>query len=135
MDITQLFVSQRQLRQPGQVPALVEAILNGYPIPPIRLSEAEDGTIQVDDGHHRVVAYWRSGRTKLERHEYVLILTDRPRPRFGRVADLVQRAKLQPAPEVPLAASTASNSTGRVAGCEAGLRVVAGEVSREARLV
>jgi hypothetical protein len=89
MDITKLFVSQRKLRQPGQVPALVEAIRNGDYIPPVRLSEAEDGTIQVDDGHHRIVAYWLSGRTKLERHEYTLILTDRPRPRFGRVADLL----------------------------------------------
>jgi hypothetical protein len=94
MDITQLFVSQRKLRTPGQVPALVAAIQQGDGIPPIRLSEAEDGTVQVEDGHHRIVAYWLSGRRRLQRHEYTLILTDRPRPRFGRVADLVRRASL-----------------------------------------
>ena len=91
MDITELFVSQRKLRHPGQIPALVQAIRDGDYIPPIRLAEDEDGLIQVDDGHHRIVAYWLSGRTKLERYEYTLILTDRQRPRFGRVADLVQR--------------------------------------------
>jgi hypothetical protein len=94
MDITQLFVSQRKLRRPEQLPALVSAIQQGDPIPPIRLTEAEDGTVQVDDGHHRVVAYWLSGRTKLARHEFRLTLTDRPRPRFGRVADLLRRVNL-----------------------------------------
>jgi hypothetical protein len=94
MDITQLFVSQRKLRQPGQIPVLIEAIQQGDPVPPIRLTEAEDGTIQVDDGHHRIVAYWLCGRTRLQRHEYTLFLTDRPRPRFGKVADLLARANL-----------------------------------------
>jgi hypothetical protein len=98
MDITHLFVSQRKLRNPGQVPALVEAILQGDCIPPIRLTEAEDGTIQVDDGHHRLVAYWLSGRTHLRRQEYRLIQADRRRPAFGRVADLLGRIALQPSP-------------------------------------
>jgi hypothetical protein len=80
MDVTKLFVSQRELRQPGQIPALVEAIRNGDHVTPIRWSEAEDGTLQVDDGHHRIVAYWLSGRRELERHEYALILTDELRP-------------------------------------------------------
>jgi hypothetical protein len=52
-----------------------------------------------------VVAYWLSGRTKLERHEYTLILTDLPRPRFGRVADLVRRVKWELA--LPAARGTA----------------------------
>ena len=98
MDISKLFVSQRKLREPGQLPALVAAIQKGEYIPPIRLSEAEDGTIQVDDGHHRIVAYWLSGRTKLERYEYTMILTDRARPRFGLVTDLLRRISLQQRP-------------------------------------
>jgi hypothetical protein len=94
MDVTKLFVSQRKLRRPGQIPALVEAIRNGDHVNPIRLSEAEDGTVQVDDGHHRIVAYWLGGRRELKGHEYTLILTDRLRPRFGRVADLLRRVNL-----------------------------------------
>src|SRR5689334_17152927 len=91
MDIVTLFVSQRKLRRPGQVPALVNAIVAGDPIPPVRLAEAEDGTVQVDDGHHRAVAYWLAGRTGLRRHEYVLVQAGLRRPRFGRVADLAAR--------------------------------------------
>ncbi len=45
MDITMLFVSQRNLRRAEQIPALLQAIAKGEPIPPIRLSEAEDGSI------------------------------------------------------------------------------------------
>jgi len=99
MDIAQLFVSQRKLRRPEQVPALIEAIRNGDPIPPIRLNEADDGTVQVLDGHHRIVAYRLSGRRTLDRHEYTLILSDCPRPRFGRVDDLLQRLNLSVAPD------------------------------------
>lgn len=94
MDITSLFVSQRNLRRPGQLPALVRAIQNGEEIPPIRLSEADDGTVQVDDGHHRAAAYWLSGRMELEEHEYELLFTARPRPRFGRIPDLLRRSGL-----------------------------------------
>ncbi len=94
MDITQLYVSQRNLRRAAQIPSLITAIRNGEYIPPIRLSEAEDGTIQVDDGHHQVVAYWLCGRTYLAPHEYVVTLTDRPRPRFGHIPDLLHRCKL-----------------------------------------
>lgn len=96
MDINRLFVSQRNLRRAWQLPALVRAIRSGEAISPIRLSEAEDGTIQVDDGHHRIVAYWLSGRTHLEAYEYTLTPTDRPRPRFGRVVDLMRRSNVSP---------------------------------------
>ncbi len=93
MDIAKLYVSQRKLRAPKQIPALVMAIRDGDWIPPILLIESEDGTIQVDNGHHRIVAYWLSGREQLEPHEYDLGFREKPRPRFGRVADLVQRVQ------------------------------------------
>jgi ParB-like chromosome segregation protein Spo0J len=60
MDLTKMFVSQRKLRTPAQVYALVLSVRAGDPIPPILLSEDEDETIQVEDGHHRVCAYWSS---------------------------------------------------------------------------
>ena len=89
MDIANLFVSQRNLRRAWQLPALVESILDGDLIPPIRLSDADDETVQVEDGHHRLVAYWLAGRRTLQRHEYVLFLADRPRFRRGRFHDLL----------------------------------------------
>lgn len=90
MDVTQVYVTQRKLRNPEQVAGLVESICNGDYIPPVLLSEAEDGSIQIDDGHHRMVAYWLSGRVKLHKHEYILVLVDRLRPRFGKVTELLQ---------------------------------------------
>jgi hypothetical protein len=90
MDIAILFATQRNLRRAEQIPRLVEAIQRGEKIPPIRLSEADDGTIQVDDGHHRLIAYRLSGRTHLEQGEYELRFTDKPRPRFGRLSDLLE---------------------------------------------
>jgi hypothetical protein len=95
MDITVVYVSQRNLRRAEQIPGLIQAILCGDELPPIRLSEAEDGSLQIDDGHHRAAAYWLSGRRQLARHEYELTLTDRPRPRFGRIPDLLRRCGLE----------------------------------------
>lgn len=91
MKITELFVSQRNLNRPEQIPALVKTILEGGRIPSVLLCETEDGVVQINDGHHRVAAYWLAGRTRLERHEYLLIQSDRERPRFGQVVGLFSR--------------------------------------------
>ena len=94
MDISNLFVSQRNLRRAWQLPALVESILDGDLLTPIRLSEADDETVQVEDGHHRLVAYWLAGRRRLKSHEYVLFVADRPRFRRGRFPDLLTRLRV-----------------------------------------
>ncbi|HEX2746942.1 MAG TPA: DUF262 domain-containing protein [Verrucomicrobiales bacterium] len=92
MQLATLFVSQRRLRNPGQIHALVEAIQNGYPLPPVRLSEDDDGSIQVEDGHHRTTAYWIAGTHQLSSHQYLLLpVSERPRHRFGTLRDFVSR--------------------------------------------
>lgn len=93
MDLSNLFVSQRRLRSPAQVAGLITCVLHGEPLPPILLSEDEDGSVQIEDGHHRATAFWLSGRAHLEPHEYVLFPRTRRRPRFGRIADLVARVR------------------------------------------
>jgi hypothetical protein len=92
MDLTKLFVSQRRLRTPEQVRGLIESIDRGDLLPPILLSEDDDGTIQIEDGHHRATAYWLAGRIRLEFHEYLLLPRERRRPRFGRIPDLISRS-------------------------------------------
>lgn len=94
MDITQVYVTQRGLRRLEQVSLIVEAIRNGEYITPILLSENEDTTVQIDDGHHRIIAYWLAGRKQLNKNEYILVLTNRLRPRFGKVPDLLMRVTL-----------------------------------------
>jgi len=91
MEIVTLFVSQRKLRNPQQVFALVEAVKNNEFIPPVRLTESENGDVQVEDGHHRITAYWLSGRNILFNNEYILVQGNQRRPRFGRVPDFVKR--------------------------------------------
>lgn len=88
-----LFVSQRKLRAPGQVAALMACVRSGEPLPPILLSEDDDGTVQIEDGHHRATAFWLCGRGRLGAHEYLLFPRTRRRPRFGRLADLVARVR------------------------------------------
>jgi hypothetical protein len=91
MELSKLFVSQRKLRAAARVPALVAYLLDQEPLPPILVSEDDDGTLQIEDGHHRATAFWLSGRTRLEPHEYLLFPRSRRRPRFGRIADLIAR--------------------------------------------
>lgn len=93
MELSTLFVSQRKLRAPGQVAALMACVRSGEPLPPILLSEDDDGTVQIEDGHHRATAFWLCGRARLEAHEYLLFPRTRRRPRFGRLADLVARVR------------------------------------------
>ncbi len=91
MDIHMLYVSQRRLRNPGQLAGLVAAVRAGDPLPPVLISEDEDGSCQVEDGHHRTLAYWLAGRSTLAHAEYVLIVRERRRPRFGGVVALAAR--------------------------------------------
>lgn len=91
MHIQKLWVTQRQLRNAGQIPAMVEAIRNGKLLPKIELGRAEDGSIQVEDGHHRLTAYWLSGRKELEPQDFILVEKDRYRTRFGNIEDLMER--------------------------------------------
>lgn len=98
MDLSQLYVSQRKLRNPGQLAALIAAVRARDPVPPVTVSEDDDGSLQVEDGHHRACAYALAGRTRLEPHEYVLLPRERRRPRFGRLADLLARVATSPSP-------------------------------------
>lgn len=86
MDITKIWLSQRDLKRAGQIPAMIETLHNGGLLPPIVLAKCEDGEVQLDDGHHRLTAIWMSGRTVLETHEYILVEKDQWKPRFGKMA-------------------------------------------------
>ncbi len=91
MQIKELFVSQRRLRNVGQLDEMVRAVESGDCLPRIEIWRDELGACQVNDGHHRLVAYWLSGRRTLEKSEYLLVETDSSRARFGGVANLILR--------------------------------------------
>jgi len=85
MDITKIWLSQRNLRRAGQIPAMIETLCEGGVLPPITLARCEDGEIQVEDGHHRLTAIWLSGRTALNYDEYFVIEKEQWKPRVGRL--------------------------------------------------
>lgn len=95
MDIMKIWVSQRKLRCVTQISEMIKTLHDGGCLPPITLSRCEDGEVQLKDGHHRLTAFWLSGRKRLECHEYLLIETDSYRPRFGKMPDLLQRVENQ----------------------------------------
>ena len=73
MLIAQIWSSQRSLQRKEIIPDLIEQIQQNQYITPVTILEDENGTLFVKDGHHRLAAYILSGRTVLEKHEYVLI--------------------------------------------------------------
>lgn len=90
--LKEIHVTQRKLRNVEQLHAMAQAIADGVPLPPVRLAEFNDGSVHVEDGHHRCTAYFLAGRLFLEKHEYLLIQKDeKDKTRFGRVSDLVMR--------------------------------------------
>ena len=76
MYLGQLHITHWNLRNPAQINEMVETILSGGFLPPIHLLELPDGTILIQDGHHRSLAYWLSGRERLEYGEYILYQVD-----------------------------------------------------------
>ena len=89
MDIAKIWISQRNLHRHAQIQGMIDSLIAGEFLPQIILARCEDGEIQVEDGHHRLMAYWLSGRTRLQKHEYLLLEKDQWKKRFGRVFDLI----------------------------------------------
>jgi len=91
MDVLSIHVCQRKLRNPSQLPGMIEAVVSGDYLPPIEIACDNDGTLSLDDGHHRLVAFWMAGVRELRRQDYLLLPKEHYRPRFGSVLDLWRR--------------------------------------------
>lgn len=90
MDITKIWLSQKNLRRAGQIPAMIETLRDGGSLPAITLARCEDGEIQIEDGHHRLMAHWLSGKTDLDLHDYIVVEKDQWKRRFGNINNLLQ---------------------------------------------
>ena len=95
MQITKVYVSQRKLRCAEQLAAMCETLDTGGCLPRITLGRGPDGQVQVEDGHHRLVAIWMAGRRELRTEEYLLVEKETVRPRFGMVQDLLARCEIE----------------------------------------
>ena len=96
MQIADIHVSQRKLRQPDQLATMRETLEACDCLPRITLGRGPDGQVQVEDGHHRLVAVWMTGRRQLRQDEYLLVEKETVRPRFGTVQDLLARCEIEP---------------------------------------
>lgn len=83
--INSIWVSQRSLKRVSQISSMVEGLRNFIVLPPILLGKTTDGLIRVEDGHHRLAAYWIYGRELVYNTEYVLVETDLEKPIFGKI--------------------------------------------------
>jgi len=84
-----LNICQRNLKRFEQIEGLAAAIKADEPIPLIEIIETEQG-FQINNGHHRAVAYVVAGRTELFPYEYIFVHNE-PRPEFGPLDLLVQQ--------------------------------------------
>lgn len=91
MQIENIWVSQRQLRNVAQVVSMQIALSRGDLLPPVTIACCEDGSYQLEDGHHRLVAYWLSGQSVLQSHQYFEVQKDQWKPRFGQIENLLDR--------------------------------------------
>jgi hypothetical protein len=98
MQIESIWVSQRKLRDVVQVVSMQIALSKGHVLPPVTIAHCEDGIYQLEDGHHRLVAYWLSGCKKLEPHQFFVVEKHQWKPRFGRIDSLLDRVFLSIAP-------------------------------------
>ena len=94
MQIEEIWMSQRKLRNIAQVAGMVQTIKEGGFLPRILIGHDKDGSVQLEDGHHRLVAYWLAGKSTLSGDEYLLLEKDQWRPRFGKIHELLLRCDI-----------------------------------------
>ena len=98
MSIAELHTTQRKLNRACDIPSLIAILDEKGIIEPIRLSQFEDGSIQIEDGHHRCAAIWLSGRRELRKGEYILCQKEfdkNTKSRMGFVTDLVKTLEVE----------------------------------------
>ena len=104
--IKSIHTTQRTLNRPNQLPGMIEAILRGDTLPRIELSmnhavetiftdRDTESTISVEDGHHRLAAYWLAGRQYLDPDEFFLYIEYNKfyRPNTGTIDKLIEKCK------------------------------------------
>ena len=64
---------------------MMDSLARGELLPQISLAHCPDGEFQVRDGHHRLLAFWLSGRRTLEIGQYRLTNESGGRRRYGKI--------------------------------------------------
>ena len=93
MKIIDIWISQRNLKRAEQIPAMIKDLKIGKRLPPVLLIRTEDNLIQLEDGHHRLLAYWLAGREFLNYDEYLLVEKDQWKPIKGKIDLLIKHGQ------------------------------------------
>lgn len=73
LEIENIWFTQKNLKRYKQISSIVESVINGDYIDPVLLQEDENGDIAIINGHHRIAAYWKSGRKYLRPCECIIV--------------------------------------------------------------
>lgn len=84
--IGEIWLTQKMFKRADSIPHMMETLLDGKELPPVTLNRLPDDSIEVQDGHHRVMAYYLAGFEYLEDSEFILIDKDQPKRRYGQYA-------------------------------------------------
>jgi hypothetical protein len=89
--IERLLFTQRSLKRYLSLPQLMQLVDDGVPfLEPIELHRNDAGQIVINNGHHRVMAIWLSGRDDLHDNEFILLDMEQCRSPFGDVHRLLR---------------------------------------------
>lgn len=93
MHIQNIWMSQHTLRRKEQIADMIRTLNDGGWLPPIVIIQNEIDEFLIEDGHHRLVAYWLTGRECLEEGEFLLIQKDHWKPSRGKIELLLTEFK------------------------------------------
>ena len=89
ISLDKLMVSQWNLNRVDQIKGIIDSIKNGEYVDPINVSELGDDIFRIEDGNHRAVAYFLSGRLSLNYGEFNIVPFNASRNTVGLLKDLV----------------------------------------------
>ncbi len=88
IQIDELWMTQRKLRNPEQIPIMVSDVREIQALPPVEILELEDGSLEINNGHHRCIALHLAGIQHLEYGEYILLpVAQSWKRRCGKIKD------------------------------------------------
>lgn len=82
------------LRRKDQIAGMIRTLNDGGLLPPIVIIQNEKDEFQVEDGHHRLMAHWLSGKDHLEKEDYMLIQKDQWKPKLGKIGILLTQCQM-----------------------------------------
>lgn len=83
--IENIYITQKSLKRKHQIEGMIQSLKDGNFLPPIVLIENENGEIQVQDGHHRLMARYLFGQKFLEPQDYIFVRKEFFKPVKGKI--------------------------------------------------